>query len=232
METKIGKSIDKIMIEAVTENFSAFAWKSLNGVIEKCEVKIKAFRTEFAEIEMEILATEAKSISDLVDGKKEINFYIPESSVSFTVSLKKILDSKKFKIYIPKEFEFFERRKHERVQPKKAFCMMELNKITSKKQVHDLSLGGFALILPRNEKISVKKGTAFNECVIEVNGRKIKTKVECVTSITIDRYKLESLPYGGHKISFRFTAMSKEDREYLAEVITIESILNKQLKGA
>lgn len=232
MEKKIGQSIEKIMIEVVQNAHSVFAWKSLNGEIEKCELKVKAYRKEYNEIELEIVPSETKKIADIVNGKKEINVYIPESSVSFIGNVKKTLDDKKLKILIPLEFEFFERRKHERVQPKKGFFTFEINKMSIKKPVFDLSMGGFAIILPRTEKISLKKGMILESSFIEINSRKIKVQLECVSSISIDRYKLDSLPYGGHKLAFRFLSISKEDRDYIAEVVTIEAIMNKQLKGA
>jgi hypothetical protein len=68
--------------------------------------------------------------------------------------------------------------------------------------------------------------------VLEIFGRKIKVKAECVDAITIDRYKLDSLPYGGYKIAFRFTEISVEDREYLMEFVTHQILVQQSMKKA
>ena len=43
-EQKRGKDFDRMLVEAVQDNLSFFAWQSLGGVVDKCEMKVKAFR--------------------------------------------------------------------------------------------------------------------------------------------------------------------------------------------
>lgn len=227
-----GMTIDKLMIEAVQNQYSLFAWKSLNGEIEKCELKIKAFRKEVNEIELEITLNEKKKISDIVTGTGEIQFYMPEASVSFSSRIKVTLADNKFKIYIPAEFSFYERRKYERVSLDKCSLVFEQNKMKVKKAVFDIGIGGIALILPRTEKILSKKGSVLENCILEVETRKIKINLECVGTQSIDRFKLDNLPYGGNKFSFRFLQISKEDKEFLQDLITHKILQSKKLKGA
>jgi c-di-GMP-binding flagellar brake protein YcgR len=232
MKEQYGQNIERILIETIQNGNSVFAWKSLNGVIEKCELKAKAIRKEYNEIELEVVEKEQNKIENILSGDREINFYIPEFSISFSTEIKNLVSKNRIKVIIPKSFSFFERRKHERVVLDKAIVSLEINKRLIKKPAFDISVGGVALVIPLTEKIMIKKGLEIQTCILEVNLRKIKVKLECISSQKIDRYKLETLPYGGQKLSFRFAEISKEDREFLAEMIAVKVIQSKGLKGA
>lgn len=53
-EQKRGRDFDRMIVEAVQGNFSFFAWQSHDGVVEKCEMKVRAFRKDYNEIELEV----------------------------------------------------------------------------------------------------------------------------------------------------------------------------------
>ena len=89
-------------------------------------------------------------------------------------------------------------------------------------------MGGIAIVLPRSDKILVKKNKESRACVLEIGLKKIKIKAECVNSSVVDRFKVENLPYGGFKIAFRFIEMSKDDKAYFVEFI-IHELLSKQI---
>lgn len=232
-EQKRGKDFDRMIIEAVQSNYSFFAWQSLGGVVEKCELKIKAFRNDYNEIELEAKSTEEVALAKVISGNRLLNIYVPELSISFSTELKNVT-ANKVKIYPPKEYSFYERRKHERIQPTKTcYVSFEIAKMMMKKSVFDISLGGFAIILPKSDKIVVTRGKEFPVMTLDVYGRRITVKAECVAAITIDRFKLDSLPYGGYKIAFRFTQISKEDKDYLIEFVTTQSqLIQQQIKKA
>lgn len=231
-EQKRGKEFDRMIIEAVQGNYSFFAWQSLGGVVEKCELKIKAFRNDYNEIELEVKTSEVVNLAKVISGNRLLNIYVPELSISFSTELKSVSNDK-VKIYPPKEYSFYERRKHERLQPvKTCYVSFEVGKMPMKKSIFDISLGGFAIILPKSDKIVVSKGKEFPMMNLDVYGRRIKVKAECVAAINIDRFKLDSLPYGGYKIAFRFTEISKEDKDYLIEFVTHQTLLRLQTKKA
>ncbi len=232
-DQKIGKDFDRMIVEAVQSNFSFYAWHSFGGVVEKCEMKIKAYRKEYNEIELDVKPENHEVLAKVVSGNRVLNIYVPELSVSFTAELKSIALDKKVKIYLPKEFSFYERRTHERLQPlKTCYVSIEFNKALMKKSIYDLSIGGFAIILPKSDKVIVSKGKEFPLLVLDVYGRRIKVKAECVNSVSIDRYKLDSLPYGGYKIAFRFVEMSKEDKAYLVDFMTHQILAQSGTKKA
>ncbi len=231
-EQKRSKDFDRLIVEAVKENYSFFAWQSIGGVVEKCELKIKAFRKDYNEMELELCKGEDEKLAKVISGNRILNIYVPEISVSFSSELKSVSVDKKVKLYLPEDYSFYERRKHERVQPSKTcYVSFEHNKQIIKKSIYDFSLGGIAVILPKSDKIIIPKGKVFT-FVLEVGARKIKVKSECVSSITIDRFKLENLPYGGFKLAFRFTEISNEDKAIITEFITHELLLKQVTKKA
>lgn len=231
-EQKTGRKFDKMLVEAVQDKISFFAWQSIGGVVEKCEFKIVAYRRDYSEIELVAKEDNENSISKIISGNRMLNIYVPDLSVSFTAGLKTITVDKKIRIHLPTDYSFYERRKHERVQPlKSCYASFELNRNLYKKSIFDLSIGGMAIILPKSDKVVISKGKEFPLVILDVMGRKVKVKAECVAAITIDRYKLDSLPYGGYKIAFRFTEIAAEDREFLVEFITHQILLQHVKKA-
>jgi hypothetical protein len=232
-EQKRGREFERMLVEAVQDKISFFAWQSLGGVVEKCEFKIVAFRKDYGEIELVAKNEDDAALAKVISGNRMLNIYVPELSVSFTAGLKTITVDKKIRIHLPTDYSFYERRKHERVVPlKTCYASFELNRNLFKKSVFDLSLGGFAIILPKSDKVVIAKGKDFPIVVLDIAGRKIKVKAECVDAITIDRYKLDSLPYGGYKIAFRFMDISVEDREFLVEFVTHQILVQQTMKKA
>lgn len=232
-DTKRSKDFDRLMVEAVQGGYSFFAWNSVGGVVEKCGLKIKAYRKDYNEIELEMIPGEEEKLGKVVSGNRILNIYVPEISVSFSSELKTITADKKVKLYIPSDYSFYERRKHERVQPAKTcYVSFELNKQMVRKPVYDFSLGGIAFILPKSDKLIVSKGKTFETFIIEIAFKKIKVKAVCVNSFTIDRFKHENLPYGGYKVAFRFTEISAEDRKFLMDFVTTEMLAQQVKKKA
>ncbi|MBC7539862.1 MAG: PilZ domain-containing protein [Bacteriovorax sp.] len=232
-EQKRSKDFDRMIVEAVQENLSFFAWQSIGGIVEKCELKIKAYRKDYNEIELELCAGQEDKLAKVISGNRILNIYVPELSVSFSSELKSVTVDQKVKLYPPSDYAFYERRKHERVQPSKTcFVSFEHNKMMIKKSIFDFSLGGIAVILPKSDKVIISKGKAFAVFVLDIGLRKIKVKAECINSFSIDRFKFDNLPYGGFKLAFRFTEISKEDKAFLADFITQEMLMQQIQKKA
>ena len=73
---KRGKDFDRMIVEAVQGNFSFFAWQSLGGVVEKCELKVKAFRKDYNEIELEVKAEQVEILAKVISGDRMMNIYV------------------------------------------------------------------------------------------------------------------------------------------------------------
>lgn len=232
-ELKRSKDFDKMIVEAVQGNFSFFVWHSDGEIVVKCELKVKAYRKDYNEIELEFRPEQKEALSKIVSGNRIVNVYIPDLSVSFSSHLKSISPENRMKILPPEEYSFHERRKHDRLQPAKTCYMaFEINKAVMKKSIYDISIGGLAIILPKSDKVNIVKGRMFPLVFLEIEGRKMKLKAECVNTVSIDRYKLDDLPYGGYKIAFRFAEISLEDKAFLTEYVTHQMLLKLHIKKA
>lgn len=232
-ELKRSKDFDRMMVEAVQGGFTFFAWTSVGGVVEKCGMKIKAFRKDYNEIELELCTGEEEKLARVVSGNRILNFYVPEISVSFSSELKTVTAEKKVKLFIPSDYSFYDRRKHERIQPTKTcYVTFEHNKQMIRKPIYDFSIGGIAFILPKSDKLVISKGKQFTTFILEIAFKKIKVKAECVNSFTIDPFKHENLPYGGYKVAFRFTEIAKEDRAFFMDFLTTEMLAQQTQKKA
>lgn len=225
-EKKRNNDFDKIMIEALQGDFSFYAWQSVGGVLEKCELKMKAYRRDHSEMEFEPHEGQGFKLANIVSGNRAFNIYIPELSISFSSGIKEIMEDKRIKVDLPKGYFFHERRKHERIQPSKTcYVSFEYNNVLTKKAIYDVCQGGVSVVLPKSGKIVLEKGKIYNEFILEVGTRKIKVKAECVKSFWINRFKFENMPYGGFKLAFRFIEMKNEDREFWNNYITNEMLL-------
>lgn len=227
--TKRSKNIERMIVEATKQGLSLFAWKaSSHETIEKCEMKIKALRRDYNELELTPTDEYMTEVNKIITGNRILNIYIPDLSISFSSELKSVGDDKSIKIMLPSEYLFYERRKHERIRPTKS-CYIEFdyNKQHFKRSLFDLSLGGFAMVLPKSDKITIIKGRTVKFFTVTIDDIKIRVTAECVSSFLVDRFKIENLPYGGYKLAFRFLEISRSDRIYLADYITNEVLKNQ-----
>ncbi len=232
-EVKKNKEFDKMIIEAVLGKYSFFIWQSIDGIIEKCETKIKAVRNDYNEIELAVEKNQEVQLEKVIPGNRTLNIFVPELSVSFLTGLKSISVDKKIKIHLPSEYTFYNRRSDERIQPTKtAYANFELNKKITKKSLFDISVGGFSFIVSQADTMAVKRERQSNLFFLEFAGRKFKVNAECVSSVKIDRHKLDDLPYGGVKLGFRFVEISKNDKDFLIELIMHESLTKQFSKKA
>lgn len=225
-EQKIGKKFEAMLVDSVKNKISFFAWNSTGGGLEKSEFKVVAFRKEYGEIELVAKDENEEALQKVISGNRTLNIYVPEHSMSFSSSVKTITLEKKIRIHLPSNYSFYERRKHERIELLDTYyASFEVNKKILKKSIFDLSIGGMAIVLPKSDKIAIAKEKDFLYILLDIMGRKIKLKAECVATMSIDRYKLDNLPYGGYKIAFRFTEMMTKDRNYLIEFIAHQVLL-------
>lgn len=214
------RNFEKMIVEMVQNQSSAVAWHSVNGVVTKVELLAKAFRKDYAEIEFVVKSGSGEDLQKVVGGNRILNLYIPTASISFSAPIKGISEDFRIKVTLPESYQFYERRENERVQPTKSmYATFEFQKVVYKKALFDISVGGFSIIVPRNDRLSLHKGTVLPVMTIEISGKKIKIKAECVNSFSVDRYKLDNLPYGGQKIAFKFLAMAPEDQTFINELV-------------
>jgi hypothetical protein len=234
-EQKRNQVFEKKIIECIQKNYSFYTWKSLNGVVEKCELKGKAIRLDYNEIELEVRDNQNNQVEKLISGDRKVSIYIAEMAMSFQAQLKSVNPDGKLKIVIPEDFAIHERRKHERINPRKScYVSLEIKSQLFRKAIYDISIGGFAIILPKTEKHAVTKENLNSVAILELEGVKVKirTKVICTSFFSFDRYKYSELPYGGIKVSFSFKEISEESKNVLREFIVTELLSQNVSKKA
>jgi hypothetical protein len=232
-EQKRSSDFDKMLIAAVKNDLLFFVLRSIDGNVEKCEMRIKAYRKDYNEIELELCANEEEKLTKVISGNRILNIYVPDISVSFFAELKTITVENKIKLYLPLNYIFHNRRKHERIQLEKTcYLSFEYNNIMVRRPIYDLSIGGVSIILPKSDKIRIIKGKKYDIFVMDIGIRKIKVKSECINAFSINRFKVANLPYGGFMLAFRFTEIGIKDKEYLNEYIAHEMLVRQVQKKA
>lgn len=230
---KAKRDFDKKIIEALKKQYHIVTWSSLDGVISKCQLSLKAFRRDYNEIEFKLEEQNLEAFKKVITGDKTLKIYIPETSISFSCQLKSFEEDSRIKVTIPNDYTFFERRKHERVAPeKRCYAHIDFNGLRPKLDVHDISMGGFSVIFPKSNKMSIAIKQQFQNVCLDLIGHRIETNVECTGSVVIDPFRVESLPYGGFKISFKFLALSKADSDFLADFISYYVLKKREMKEA
>ncbi len=214
------RNFEKKITDAIQMKSKVIGWQNLNDVISKCELIVKGYKKENNEIDLEISAKSSEKLDMIVSGKRTINFYMPAQSISFVSTIVSLGENGKVKISAPECYQFHERRDNERIQPASVcYVSYEFQKLFFKKSIFDISVGGFSFILTKNDKIHFDKGSVITDVVLEIGRRKIKVKAECVNSMYIDRFKIDNLPYGGHKIAFKFLQISETDKAFLKDMV-------------
>ena len=76
------------------------------------------------------------------------------------------------------------------------------------------------------DRLMVQKGKKIDNATMEIGQKKIPVQLECTDAVKLDRFKHENFPYGGVKLSFRFIAMTEEDKSFITTYIANAAISN------
>ncbi len=214
------KYFDMSMSDVFQKKLPVIVWQNVDDVIFKCNIYLKSFKKDIGEFEFYVSEKDVELFRKITIGKRVISLYVPASSISFNVFIDQYIDDTKFKTSIPENYQFFNRRENERVQPTETtYVTFEYQKQTFKKYLFDISVGGLSLVIPKADRFNLEKGAMITNFVIHLENKKIKVHVECVNSFSVDRYKVDSLPYGGQKIAFKFIKIQTQDKIFINEYV-------------
>lgn len=229
-ECKTNDYFDLIMSKAIQNQSLFYIWKSLNGSVQKINAHIVNYQKSYRLIEIGIETSMMANFFDLFPGEKILSLYSPVLGISFKVPVKNINDKNQIKCDIPSEYIVHNRRGHERVVPLCATGIkIKKNGNYIKKTVFDISESGVSILLSKSEKVLIGENQSKYELVLELGSKSILLNAELVRIINIDRYKLDSHPYGGVKFTFRFVDIKQEDRDTIKNYFVNEKLL-AQLK--
>ena len=230
---KVNRDFDKKIVEAITQKFQVVAWNSINSVIYKTQLTLKAYRKDYGELEFNIPEERAEEFSKLLEGGDKFRVYLPDLSIAFSLVIKQYPSEKTVKTFLPDNFTFHERRNYERVKPDRlCYAYINFKNATPRVNIFDVSLGGFSVVYPKSLKVDIKEEHLYSNISLDIYGHKITGKFQCVNTVSLDPHKVEALPYGGFKVAFQFVEISQRDLDYLREFISNKIIQSANFKKA
>ena len=230
---KVNRDFDKKIVEAITQKFQVVAWNSINSVIYKTQLTLKAYRKDYGELEFNIPEERAEEFSKLLEGGDKFRVYLPDLSIAFSLVIKQYSSEKAVKTFLPENFTFHERRNHERVKPDHlCYAYINFKNGTPRVNIFDVSLGGFSVVYPKSLKVDIKEEHLYSNISLDIYGHKITGKFQCVNTVSLDPHKVEALPYGGFKVAFQFVEIAQRDLDYLREFISNKIIQSANFKKA
>ena len=221
---KIEKENYRVLREAIQKKTKVIAWSLPNNLFISNLVNLTFFDFEKKEIILTPLKGEKNELAKMINGFGRINIYLPEESVVFVSKIKSLTKDGKITLGLPLFSKFFERRAEERIDldsTVRAEFMVE--GISYRKELLDISSGGFSLVFLKNEKVKWSKEKIVKNINLKFKGSSNQITVDgrIAKILKISPFSLDKCPYGGFRISLQFIDLEDKERE----------ILEKYLKG-
>lgn len=221
---KIEKENYRVLREAIQKKTKVIAWSLPNNLFISNLVNLTFFDFEKKEIILTPLKGEKNELAKMINGFGRINIYLPEESVVFVSKIKSLTKDGKITLGLPLFSKFFERRAEERIDldsTVRAEFMVE--GISYRKELLDISSGGFSLVFLKNEKVKWSKEKIIKNINLKFKGSSNQITVDgrIAKILKISPFSLDKCPYGGFRISLQFIDLEDKERE----------ILEKYLKG-
>lgn len=192
-----------------------YAWVMKGDQVVKAAVKIVSRNGK--ELKLKVEKKELPYLMEIFRGSMELNFIAPESSMIFQTEYMSFENGDL--IVKPTGFyRNYERRDGCRFEPVVPIKI----KFTSKeklviKEVFDLSMGGFSIVISQNDKLEFEE-KEFSAEVIYIN-EVIRCKVKLLKDLKLTPFMLEKCPYAGRRVSFKFVEINKQLKLLINEMM-------------
>lgn len=197
------ETIKNEILEAFKSKYSVYAWGSFAGHIVKADLEFKSIKFNQKRIVLSPTSMSRSYLEDLLGGSGKINIAIPQMSLLFETEF--VSYDEELVISFPKFHKFYDRRKAERVDP---FIPMSISfkhkGIVFKKSCNDIGVGGFSVILTKNEMKKFSIGEEIDEVEISFPLKTVALKVKVAGLVKINPYQDDKNPYGGSRLSLTF----------------------------
>ncbi|PIK14436.1 PilZ domain-containing protein [Halobacteriovorax sp. JY17] len=191
------------ILEAFKSKYSVYAWGSFGGHIVKADLQFKSIKFNQKRIILSPTAMSRSYLEDLLGGSGKINIAVPQMSLLFETEFMGYDDD--LIVSFPKFHKFYDRRKSERVDP---FIPMNINikhkGLTFKKSCNDIGVGGFSVILTKNEMKKFDIGEMIEDVDVSFPLKTLTLKVKVAGLVKLNPYQDEKNPYGGSRLSLTF----------------------------
>lgn len=200
-EMKDQRNLSPTLLNLFERKEIALAWsleghqfKQVNLVAQKISKDYLTF--SFNEIQRPFL-------DPLISIDRKIKIHFPDEGLFALCSVKEI-SSSKITLSHPILHEFEDRRKIERKNLENqlnALFVIEKKQVL-RKNISDIGSGGFSIILMKSESNPFKR---IKNADVEIEDIGLKAKVELVAEDKMEPFKWEDTPYGGTRLSFKFS---------------------------
>lgn len=217
--------------EAHQNKSLVYAWQLEGEVLLKAELLIESYKLDRNQIILQTTEGMEQLLMQLITGSGKLNFYIAESSLLYTSDIKKLEQGGKLTIAFPQTHHFHDRRELTRYEilglPISAKLKIREKEI--KKPCFDISKGGISLLFSQGEKVPYKEGELIQGLSLEFGNHSVPFEAKAVRILKLKPFMLESIPYGGSRLSLKFEKMEQKDKELLEKLnIQIEELLKKK----
>ncbi|GEM_PF-4297245 len=197
------EKIKNELLEAFKSKYAVYAWGSFGGHIIKADLQFKSIKFNQKRIVLSPTTMSRSYLEDLLGGSGKINLAIPQMSLLFEAEYMDYDDD--LVVSFPNFHKFYDRRKSERIDP---FIPMDItfkhNGVSFKKSCNDIAVGGFSVILTKNEMRKFDIGDIIENVEISFPLKSITLKVKVSGLVKMNPYQDEKNPYGGSRLSLTF----------------------------
>jgi hypothetical protein len=212
-------NIERVIQKVLRDGQIVIAWYDTPEGLLRAELKIKSLTQNRREIVLNPQPGSFFYLKQLVSGSGAINFYVPQSGLIFCSQVLKFPENGPIVIAFPDQHLFDERREGRRLDcsPINLWIHISDQGKSIRKKCFDLSFGGFSILFAKNESFPWGENDELKQIAIIWNKYKIFFTAKIVKIHNIDPYFLNNYPYGGKRISFKFTKTDKIQKDFLQE---------------
>ena len=226
-------SLKKILKSIKEPSAPLFVVQYNGGTLSKVPILFKQIKTEYRELELEILAIFLYQIENLLSGSQEVSIYIEKMECLFKAKVVSLdIDSHVLTITFPVDYILNDRRHKERVLTGSSIVQFLYHHdqpyVVTQKHIYDLSLGGCSLVFSASEYLRLKKEHYLKSFAITFQNKTHYFNGRVVGIRKLNKFELESLPYAQYRVSIAFGDLDDVQRIFLLAIL--DDLTNLQKK--
>lgn len=224
------KNIYDSIKNAHQKKYPLAAWQLEGDVLLKAELTILSYKVDRNEIILQTSEGMENHLIQMITGLGKLNFYLNEFSLLFTSDIKKLEPGGKLTISFPQHYFFHDRREGERFEilGLPFAVKLKIGNRQLKKSCFDISKGGLSILFSQSERVPYQTGDLIKDLTLVFGGHEVNFEARVVRILKLKPYMLESIPYGGSRLSLKFEKMAEMDTGKLQKLTAhLEELLKK-----
>lgn len=223
------KLIYSLLLASKEKLEQILVWKFVGNKKITARVKLSIINKTTKTISINSHEDDIDILSQILSSSECLNFYIPNGSSLFQTSIKNIESAQRVVLRFPQFVAQLERRKwirlnaedfpNIRIQFTKKNDPLKSTQQFYRKNLHDLGVGGMAIMMSKSEAKFFLKGEKIKAVELLIDDSKIVVDLEVVNQIELNPSTQSNHYYKVWKIGFRFAGMQKKDQELISGFI-------------